>query len=98
MSAAATLRTGGVDTLRERALQEVERGFIPSCQFALAVGGEVVVHETLGGTGRMRYSIFSATKPVVASVVMAADGRGLLDPLLPSRRGGPASPPKGKGR
>lgn len=99
MSAAATLRTGGVDTLRERALQEVERGFIPSCQFALAVGGEVVVHETLGDAGPdSRYSIFSATKPVVASVVWQLMGEGLLDPLLPVSTWWPGFAAKGKGQ
>jgi CubicO group peptidase (beta-lactamase class C family) len=69
-----------VRQLRARAQQEVDSGLVPSCQYALAIDGEVVVHETLGAPGDARYSIWSATKPVVASVVWQLIGEGLLDP------------------
>lgn len=73
-----------LDALRARANQEIEHGFIPSCQFALAIDGEVLAHETLGDAPTdARYSMFSATKPVIASVIWQLIGEGLLDPALP---------------
>ena len=58
-----------VDELRRRAEQEVAAGHIPSCQFALARDGQVLVQETIGAPEGSRYTVFSATKPVVASVI-----------------------------
>ncbi|MBK5288882.1 MAG: beta-lactamase family protein [Acidimicrobiia bacterium] len=56
-----------------------------SCQLAVGSGGDVVAFETFGGaTNDYRFSIFSATKPFVASVVwlLVADGRvDLSDPI-----------------
>jgi CubicO group peptidase (beta-lactamase class C family) len=61
----------------------VETGLAPSCQYALAVDGEVVVHETVGAAPDARYSLWSATKPVFPSVVWQLMGEGLLDPAVP---------------
>jgi CubicO group peptidase (beta-lactamase class C family) len=61
---------GKVDDLVKRAQREVDEGLLPSCQLALARGGEVVVSETLGeATDDTRYNVFSATKPFVASIM-----------------------------
>jgi CubicO group peptidase (beta-lactamase class C family) len=80
-----------VDALLTRAAREVDEGLLPSCQVALAKGGELVVDEAFGAaTTDSRFTIFSATKAFVASVVWQLMGEGLLDPdqlvseLLPS--------------
>ena len=56
-----------------------------SCQFAVGLGGEVVAFETFGAsTNDHRFSIFSATKPFVASVVWLLMAEGLValaDPI-----------------
>jgi CubicO group peptidase (beta-lactamase class C family) len=70
-----------VDALLARARREVDEGLLPSCQLALALDGEVVVEEAFGdATIDTRYTMFSATKPVVASVVWQLMGDGLLQP------------------
>ena len=57
-----------VEVLRKRAQREIDEGVLPSCQFALALNGELVAHESFGDAELdTRYVIFSATKPVVAS-------------------------------
>ncbi len=80
-----------VDALLTRAAREVDEGLLPSCQVALAKDGELVVNEAFGAaTIDSRFTIFSATKAFVASVVWQLIGEGLLDPdqlvsdLLPS--------------
>jgi CubicO group peptidase (beta-lactamase class C family) len=84
MPTQTTLVTEAVAALRERAQAEVEAGFVPSCQFAIARDGEVLVQETVGNAPPgARYSIFSCTKPLVASVVWQLIGEGKLDPALP---------------
>ncbi|WP_425839261.1 serine hydrolase domain-containing protein [Streptomyces fractus] len=73
-----------VDALRLRALSEIKAGHLPSCQFALAMDGKVLVNETLGeATPDSRYVLFSATKPIVASVVWQMVAQGLLDYTAP---------------
>jgi CubicO group peptidase (beta-lactamase class C family) len=69
-----------VDALRARAQADLDAGLVPSCQYALALDGEVVVHETLGAPAGSRWSMWSATKPVFASVVWQLMSDGLLDP------------------
>jgi len=87
-----------VDALRARALEEVEQGNIPSCQFALALDGEVVVHETLGDApADARYGIFSATKPLVASVIWQLMGEQRLDQRQPVSTWWPGFAENGKG-
>jgi CubicO group peptidase (beta-lactamase class C family) len=73
-----------VSDLRERAQREIDEGNIPSCQYALAVDGEVVLQETLGDApDDARYAIWSSTKPVFSSVVWQLMSEGLLDPATP---------------
>ena len=78
------LNAEAVDALRKRAAQDVEEGNIPSCQFALGLDGEIVVHETLGQAAPdARYCMYSATKGVFSSVVWQLIGEGKLDPAAP---------------
>lgn len=74
------------DSLRERARRSVEAGDVPSCQIAVGYQGRVVLNETFGAAPDSRYVIFSATKPVVASVVwqLLAEGRLELDRFVAS--------------
>ena len=70
---------GRLDTLFERAQQDVASGVLPSCQVALARRGELLRFETYGtavqgGVERPArsdtlFSIFSATKAIVAVAV-----------------------------
>jgi CubicO group peptidase (beta-lactamase class C family) len=69
-----------VDKLRIRVQREIDAGLLPSCQFALAQEGELVVFEAYGrATLDSRYLIFSATKAVVASAVWLLIAEGKLD-------------------
>jgi CubicO group peptidase (beta-lactamase class C family) len=78
------LDPAAVDALLTRARRDVEEGLLPSCQLALALDGEVLVHEAFGAaTTASRYTMFSATKPVVASVIWQLLGEGVLDPETP---------------
>jgi CubicO group peptidase (beta-lactamase class C family) len=73
-----------VSALRTRASLDVDEGHLPACQYALAMDGEVLVHETLGDASTdARFAIWSSTKPVFASVVWQLMGEGLLDPAIP---------------
>ena len=78
------LSAAGVQALRARAQREIDEGNVPSCQYALALDGEVLVHETLGDASpAARYSIWSSTKPIFSSVVWQLMGEGKLDPAAP---------------
>jgi CubicO group peptidase (beta-lactamase class C family) len=69
-----------VDLLIERARKEIDEGLLPSCQVALAKDGELVRFETYGdATPDTRYTIFSATKAIVASAAWILIGEGKLD-------------------
>ena len=76
-----------VRALRERARREVDEGLLPSCQLALALGGQIVEAATFGDAPAgeaTRYVIFSATKAVVAAAIwqLLGEGRlGLHDPV-----------------
>jgi CubicO group peptidase (beta-lactamase class C family) len=79
-----TLDRSAVDALFERARRDIDRGLLPSCQVALALDGEVLVHEAFGdATPDTRYTIFSATKPFVASVIWQLLGEGAITPEQP---------------
>ena len=70
-----------LEALRKRAQREIDEGNVPSCQYALAVEGEVVTQETLGDApASARYAIWSATKPVFSSVVWQLMSEGRLAP------------------
>ena len=72
--------TTKVDALLERARRDVESGLLPSCQVALAHGGELVAFETFGdATPDTAYCIYSATKAFVAGVVWQLIGEGAID-------------------
>jgi CubicO group peptidase (beta-lactamase class C family) len=64
--------------LAARARREVDEGPLPSCQWALAVDGEVVAGETVGADPDSRYVIYSCTKPVVALAVLQLLDEGAL--------------------
>jgi len=76
-----TLDQARVNALIERARREVDEGFLPSAQVALAYQGEIVAEEVFGDADlNTRYCIFSATKPFVASTVWTLMADGLVDP------------------
>ena len=78
------LSAAGVEALKSRAKQDVDAGIVPSCQYAIALDGELLVQETLGDApDGARYSIWSSTKPVFSSVVWQLMGEGKLDPAAP---------------
>ena len=67
--------------LFDTARADVESGWLPSCQLAVARDGELIAFETFGdATNDTRYCIFSATKPIVASAVWLLIGQGKIDP------------------
>lgn len=69
-----------VRRLMERARREVDAGFLPSTQVALALDGELIAFETFGdATNDTRYVVYSATKAFVAGAVWALIGDGLVD-------------------
>jgi CubicO group peptidase (beta-lactamase class C family) len=73
-----------VDALIERAGREIDQGILPSCQLAIAYEGEIVREVTLGDAplgDETRYTMYSATKAVVASAVwqLLAEGAISLD-------------------
>lgn len=61
--------------------RDIDSGWLPACQLAVARHNEVIAFETLGSaTSSDRFLAFSCTKPIVAAAVwhLIADGR--LDP------------------
>ncbi|HUP69713.1 MAG TPA: serine hydrolase domain-containing protein [Acidimicrobiales bacterium] len=69
-----------VPELLARAAREIDEGILPSCQVALARDGELIAFEAFGDTTTdTRYSVFSATKAIVASAAWLLIGEGLLD-------------------
>ena len=76
-----TLDRSAVDALLARARRDVDDGLLPACQVALALDGEVLVHEAFGDADLdTRFTIFSATKPFIASLVWQLLGEGSLTP------------------
>lgn len=73
-----------VDALLARARRDVDDGLLPSCQLALGLDGEVITEAAFGDASvDSRYTMFSATKPVVASVIWQLLGEGVLQPEMP---------------
>lgn len=71
-------------SLRVRVEREVDERGLPSCQYALALGGEIIADATIGEAPTdARYMIFSCSKVLASAVVWRLMGRGLLDPDLP---------------
>ena len=76
--------TDAVQALLTRAQREIDAGFLPSCQVAIARHGELEVFEAFGeATTDTRFSVFSATKPFVAAVVWILIGEGAVDVTKP---------------
>ena len=74
------LDPAAVDALVQRCQRDIDEGHIPSCQIALALDGEVIFEQALGdATVNSRYTIYSATKPVIASAIWILMGEGELD-------------------
>lgn len=84
--------------LHARAQQEIDSGRLPACQYALAREGEVIAQETLGASDDARFTIFSVTKPLLASVVWQLVGEGLLDVDAPVATWWPGFGAEGKDR
>lgn len=79
-----TIDQAQVQKLIGRARREVDEGFLPSAQVALAINGEVIAEEAFGdATPDSRYCIFSATKPFVASVIWTLMADGAIDITKP---------------
>jgi CubicO group peptidase (beta-lactamase class C family) len=69
-----------VDELLTRAQRDVDRGWLPACQLAVARDGRVEVLATFGdATDETRFCVFSATKPLVASAIWLLLADGSLD-------------------
>ena len=84
MGTKGTLDAAKVDALVARARREVDEGFLPSAQVALARDGELIVFETFGdATPDTRYAVFSCTKAFVAGAMWALIGDGLVDVSKP---------------
>ncbi len=74
------LVTGGLDKLRARMQYAIDKGPLPSLQFAVARHGKLVMFETLGRADNdTRYNIFSCSKPVVASAIWQLIGECLIE-------------------
>ncbi len=78
---------GRLAELKQRAQQDIDDGHVPACQYALARDGELLAHETLGtAPADARFAMWSATKPVFASLVWQLIGERKLSPLRAGRR------------
>lgn len=76
--ATAGLDPAKVDALVARVQREIDDGTLPSCQIAMARHGRLGLFATFGAPERSRYTIFSATKPIVATAVWMQIDEGLL--------------------
>ncbi|MCP4006576.1 MAG: beta-lactamase family protein [bacterium] len=77
--------TDGFDTarLRDAVAQEISAG-LRACQVAVALNSEIIWTESFGtADAKTRFSIASATKPIVASAIWLLIGDGLLDVSRP---------------
>jgi CubicO group peptidase (beta-lactamase class C family) len=63
----------------ERVAREVDSGLVPACQWAFGLDGEIVASGVLGDANEdTRFTIFSATKALVASTVWTCIGEGSI--------------------
>jgi len=70
--------------LLETAKADVDSGWLPACQLAVARDGEMLAFETYGdATNTTRFGVFSATKPIVASAMWLLIAQGKLDVARP---------------
>jgi CubicO group peptidase (beta-lactamase class C family) len=75
---AGVVDSAAIEALVGRCRRDIDEGLLPSCQFALARGGELIVDETIGAPADARYVTFSVTKAFSAALVWALIGDGLL--------------------
>ncbi len=74
-----TTTDAAIRALLDRAAREIDSGLLPSCQVAVARGGELLEFAALGdATTADRYTIFSCTKGFVAGAVWMLLGDGSL--------------------
>lgn len=84
--------------LLDAARRDVDSGWLPACQLAVARGGELLAFETFGdATNDDRFLAFSCTKPIVASVIWQLIGEGSLDVTRPVAEYVPEFAASGKG-
>jgi CubicO group peptidase (beta-lactamase class C family) len=63
----------------ERAAREIDAGLLPACQWAFGLDGEIVASGVLGDADEdTRFTIFSATKALVASTVWTCIAEGSI--------------------
>jgi CubicO group peptidase (beta-lactamase class C family) len=73
-----------LDELLDGARQLAADGHTPACQVAVARDGELLAFETFGAADeRSRFCVFSATKPIVASMMWLLIADGLVDVAAP---------------
>jgi CubicO group peptidase (beta-lactamase class C family) len=69
-----------IDQLLSAAAKLVSDGATPACQLAVAKDRGLLCFETFGdATNETRFAVFSATKPITASVIWLLMGDGVLD-------------------
>lgn len=84
MPSTVDLDRAAVGKLAARIERDVDEGLLPGAQMALALDGEIVAAQAFGDAEpETRFSLFSATKPFVASTVWRLIAAGDLDPALP---------------
>jgi CubicO group peptidase (beta-lactamase class C family) len=70
-----------IEELFDETRAQVDSGRVPACQAAVGHRGEVVAFEAFGAaTEATRFCVFSATKPIVASMLWLLFGEGVADP------------------
>jgi CubicO group peptidase (beta-lactamase class C family) len=63
----------------ERVAREIDAGLLPACQYAFGLDGEIVASGALGAADEdTRFTIFSATKALVASTVWTCIAEGSI--------------------
>ena len=84
--------------LLDTARRDVDSGWLPACQVAVARDGELIAFETFGdATNDDRFLAFSCTKPIVASVVWQLMAEGSLEISRPVASYVPEFADAGKG-
>jgi CubicO group peptidase (beta-lactamase class C family) len=79
MSRPRSLDPGGLAALRREVSAIIDDRGVPASQLALAINGEIVMHETFGeASDTTRFAAFSVTKPFVSAVVWQLLDEGLL--------------------
>jgi CubicO group peptidase (beta-lactamase class C family) len=78
------MRVVSLDELLGTAKKLVDDGYTPACQLAVARDHELLAFDTFGAANNdTRFSCFSATKPIVASVMWLLIAEGLVDVARP---------------